>query len=102
MRQFLLGLSVSIVFMLGCAVGTMQARTAIADEPAPSGVKRWEIRCFGTPEMNHESLDIRVEKRSQAWELGLQKLGAAGWEPVSFISGQDLEVYGVCMKRPLP
>jgi len=36
MRQFLLGLSFSIVFIVGCAVGTMQG-SQVASAQAPAG-----------------------------------------------------------------
>ncbi|MDI3288316.1 hypothetical protein [Polyangium sp. 15x6] len=101
MRQFLFGLSFSVVFMIGCAVGTLQARqVAIANEPAPPGVKQWEIRCYSAESMGGK-LALYDGDGLQEWNNALGKLGAAGWEPAWFVDANGYGL-GVCMKRPKP
>jgi hypothetical protein len=102
MRQFLLGLSFSVVFMVGCAVGALQTRqVAIANEPAPPGVKQWEIRCFSQDSMGGET--TTHGDGMLRWNMALGKLGAAGWEPVWLVDAPPSGIaQGVCMKRPKP
>ena len=75
-KQFLLGVSVSVAFILGCLAATAAQSTARADPPA--GVQRWEYTCPGMLRGNMDDLN---------------ELGAAGWELVT------AEV--VCLKRPV-
>ena len=81
MRQFLLGLSFSVVFMVGCAVGTMQgiqvAGAQMDEAPAPEGGMPLEVRCFG-------------------YGVKSDAAAAEGWEPFAVMKNS------VCFKRPLP
>ena len=78
MRQFLLGLSFSIVFMVGCAVGTMQG-SQVAQAQAGGG---WEVKC--------EMADKKVAE-----------LGATGWEPFAAYTVPGAQ-HSICFRRPLP
>ena len=79
MRRFLLGLSFSVVFMVGCAVGTMQgSRTARAG--VSDGAQRWEVQCesfVGLRDVN------RVSKR----------MGLEWWEPFA-VGGARKRAWG--------
>ncbi len=104
MRQFIFGLSFSVVFILGCAAGTLQRSQLASAEPAPAGAQRWDIRCFhregvGVDEdWANEDLD-----KPGGWNQALKKLGASGWEPVQLMNpSPGAVISAVCFKRPLP
>ena len=83
MRQFLLGLSFSIIFVVGCAVGSMQqTRVAQAQAEAPVGTIRWEVKC----EQNNDKVT---------------GLANAGWEPFAAYVTPSYNS-AVCLKRQQP
>ncbi len=92
MRQFLLGLSFAVVFIVGCAVGTMQGSQvaeAQMEDPgalaeARSGITRWEYHC-------ERVTGVTPQKFSELAD----SLGADGWEA---LGNPDASW---CFKRPL-
>ena len=60
MRQFLLGLSFSVVFIVGCAVGTMQG-SQVAQADAAEG--SWE--CFHLTTRKHHTDDLASERLNE-------------------------------------
>ena len=92
MRQFLLGLSVSGAFIVGCVTGSIAQRTAEAspdNAPAEEVVPaypRWEYLC--------DRADWRLDKPGHAQALNGR--GAEGWELVTASDGGFR-----CFKRPL-
>lgn len=95
MRQFLLGLSISIAFILGCVtaqhVPTMAVPRASASTPTSgySG-QRWEYLC-------HEGPDMKVADTANAEIMTdyLEQFGADGWE-IAPMYGQG---HWYCFKR---
>jgi hypothetical protein len=87
MRQFLLGLSVSAVFVAGCVAGASsiavpRARAAYVEE------QRWAYFCFDA-----SSADDVHYKANAA--------GARGWEMVSAGQGDDGQTIW-CFRQPRP
>ncbi|HKY36025.1 MAG TPA: hypothetical protein VJN18_08810 [Polyangiaceae bacterium] len=87
MRQFLLGLSVSAVFVAGCVAGASnlavpKARAAYVEE------QRWAYFCFDA-----SSADDVHYKANAA--------GARGWEMVSAGHGEDGQMVW-CFRQPRP
>ena len=104
MRQFILGVSFSVVFILGCAAGTIQGSQFASAEPAPPGAQRWDIRCFDSESMGVEE-DWANEDLNKAggWNQALKKLGEGGWELVQLMNpSPGATVTAACFKRPLP
>lgn len=86
MRGFLMGLSVSVAFVLGCAASRFVVQPAQAQSPGP----KWDYYCLGAN--NAEELTARAKA------AGLQ-----GWEMVGGTArgGSDFTNPIVCFKRPL-
>jgi hypothetical protein len=92
--SFLMGLSLSAAYILGCATGeavsnagTQEPVAAAAEAPAvaPSGAQRWAYQC--TEGRNTRTINDRANT-----------LGAEGWEMV----GAGVAGVGIwCFKRPV-
>lgn len=85
MRSFLLGLSLSAAFIVGCVVRPLVIPPALAD-PA---VKRWDYYCFD--ELTSAEVQGRAKQAGrEGWELvAAGAVGTLGFRPVW------------CFKRPL-
>ncbi len=86
MRGFLIGLSVSLAFILGCVAAPLLTPTLSAQN-APPGVQRWQYSCRHIP--SHANLNALVNEA-----------GRDGWEMVNtqwLENGQKKS----CFKRPL-
>jgi hypothetical protein len=86
MRQFLLGLGVSAVFVAGCVAGASnlavpKAKAAYVEE------QRWAYFCFDAT----TSEDVHFKANAA---------GARGWEMVSGTSGPNGMVW--CFRQPRP
>jgi hypothetical protein len=92
MRQFLLGLSISIAFIVGCVtaqhVPGVAMPSASASTTAYTG-QRWEYSC--------EKMELAATTKGYFEKLTslLNDQGAAGWEVLPF----DYAGY-FCFKRP--
>lgn len=84
MKQFLLGLSVSVAFIAGCAVATIAQSRAVPSARAegPVGGTRWEYMCDWPGN----------QKMAERTTARMNEFGAEGWES---IAGNG------CFKRPL-
>ena len=87
MRQFLLGLSVSAVFIAGCVAGASnlavpKARAAYVEE------QRWAYFCFDAASAD----DVHYKANAA---------GARGWEMVSAASNADGQTTW-CFRQPRP
>lgn len=96
MRQFMLGLSISIAFILGCVtaqhVPTMAMPSASASTQAPvEPGKRWEYLCEEAPNVKM-TVKANVEVRAEF----LNRYGADGWEYIPESANGGLG----CFKRP--
>lgn len=92
MRQFSLGLSISIAFIVGCVVAQRAPEMAIPTASAYAG-QRWEYTCQEV----EVSPTARDAKRGEEVGLLLNRLGAEGWEFIAFTNPQT---HGVaCFKR---
>jgi hypothetical protein len=96
MRGFVVGLSISVAFILGCVAAPLVVPPLSAQQ-TEQGVQRWEYVC----------MDLLAggggtgAKARQATE-GFNRLGAEGWEfvgPPAGGSGWHSSVS--CFKRPL-
>jgi hypothetical protein len=91
MKPFLLGLSISVAFILGCVAAQHVPELAVPSAAAYTG-PRWEYTCqlgpkfVANPGKNHEAL-------SQL----LNELGADGWE-LTPVPTSDRAF--LCFKRP--
>ncbi len=87
MRQFLLGLSASAVFVVGCVAGASnlmvpKAKAARVEE------QRWAYFCFDA----NTSDDVHFKANAA---------GARGWEMVSASSNNDGNIIW-CFRQPRP
>ena len=97
MRQFLLGLSISIAFILGCLTAQQLPGTAVSPAsastdttgPAASG-QRWQYKCVNGPDRS----TLRTYYENLPATLNEQ--GADGWEYMTFLANPDY----LCFKRP--
>lgn len=89
MRQFLLGLSVSLAFIAGC-VASHIARIAVPPAHAGSPTQKWEYFC-----QKHVSFPWEREEGMSKLNL----IGKEGWELVLQLNGHDSDVF--CFKRPM-
>jgi len=93
MRQFLLGLSISIAFILGCLASQLSQAAGLV-KPARAGTppQKWEYFCYNGI--------VRPWNPEDANKLNL--IGKDGWEMVQQlvgVNGSNYDVY--CFKRPL-
>jgi hypothetical protein len=86
MRQFLLGLSVSAIFIAGCVAGA--SNLAVPKAQAARAAERWAYFCFEA-----SSADDVHNKANAA--------GARGWEMVSSASGPNGQTIW-CFRQPAP
>lgn len=91
MRQFLLGLSISIAFIVGCVtaqhvpdVAMPSATASTSTSTLASTGQGWEYTC--------EALPVRTDR----FVAMLNDQGTAGWEVIPF----DFAGGRVCFKRP--
>ena len=99
MRRFYLVLSFAFVLAMGCAAGTVYSHR-YAEAQAPAGVQKWQVHCFGNDAIRVESPGMNKElDQPDGWNRALERLGAQGWEPVSFLSPRG-SIEAVCLKRP--
>ena len=87
MRQFLLGLSVSAVFIAGCVAGASNLGVPKA-QAARSADQRWSYFCFEAG-----SADDVHNKANAA--------GARGWEMVAATTSHDGQAVW-CFRQPAP
>ncbi len=93
MRNLILGLSLSVAFIVGCVAGPalMPRTTAAPAVQAAPGTPRWEYKCFD----ENGATDIQTK---------VNQLGQAGFEMVAASSNNDYangDAY-FCFKRRLP
>ncbi len=88
MRQFLLGLSISIAFILGCVTAQHVPGLAMPAASAYAG-QRWEYTCEPLP-----AAAISSERHVQTTNEFLNDYGADGWEIVPY------PLAFACFKRP--
>ena len=93
MKQHIL---IAMVFVVGCAAGSVAGRLVVPSVRAGTSPTRWEYQCATVPENEDDT-------------TALNKLGAEGWELVSFAPAKSagtvsLHVveYAFCAKRALP
>jgi hypothetical protein len=86
---------IAIVFVVGCATGGVAAQLVVPPVRAGTSPTRWEYQCarIGSP-----AADVTA---------AMNKLGAEGWELVSFApefihQAFHVETYTLCAKRALP
>jgi hypothetical protein len=101
MRQFLLGLSISIAFIVGCVtpqhVPGVAMSSASASAPTPAYVgPRWEYTCQAIPNAVFHKADFNAGGSAEAASEFLKPFGADGWEIVPFHDAMPL----TCFKRP--
>ncbi len=91
--SFLLGLSLALAYILGCATSRMaepsnaNAQYAAPPPPAGAAVQRWSYQC--TDGYNAETINERANT-----------LGQQGWEMVAGLG--STRVQGLwCFKRPM-
>ncbi|MCX4239614.1 hypothetical protein [Paraliomyxa miuraensis] len=92
MRQFLLGLSFSVAFVLGCMTAQHVPSLGVPTATAAHAGPRWEYTCTTWP-----STGLNAEKNVQSLEQHLDQLGAEGWELASISTGGAAFL---CFKRP--
>ncbi len=85
MRGFLLGLSLSVAFVLGCVAAPLIVPPLSAQQAA-AGVQRWENMCA----------DVDSSSQSAINDV-LARFGSEGWELVNGDRGRQ----NYCFKRPL-
>jgi hypothetical protein len=88
--------SIAVIFLVGCATGSLAGRLVVPTVRAGTSPTRWEYQCVTVPESEDET-------------TSLDKLGAQGWELTSFAPAKwggnyDISVhaYTFCAKRALP
>ena len=93
MRNLILGLSLSVAFIVGCVAGPalMPRTTAAPTSPAAPGTPKWEYKCFE----ENGTADIQAKAN---------RLGQAGFEMVAASSDNEYSngVSYFCFKRRLP
>ena len=87
MRQFLLGLSVSAVFIAGCVAGASNIAVPKA-QAARVEEQRWAYFCFDAGSAD----DVHYKANAA---------GARGWEMVSSATGSDGQTIW-CFRQPRP
>lgn len=85
---------VAVVFVIGCATGSVAGRLVVPAVRAGTSPTRWEYQCTTVPENEDET-------------TALNKLGAEGWELTSFAparwgNNDSVREYMFCAKRALP
>ena len=71
MRGFILGLSLSLAFILGCLAAPFLVPRLSAQPPVPGAMQRWE----------YKAIDIGAVRESRT-TANLNEQGADGWERV--------------------
>ncbi len=100
MRRLTLVVWVALALAIGCAAGTAyHSPHAQAQAPAPAGVQKWQIRCFSIESGGVRSYAVDEVDKPDGWNRTLARLGAEGWDPVSFVGPG---ISAVCMKRAMP
>ena len=71
MRDFVLGLSVSFAFILGCLVGGSSPQTAVPTVVAEEeGPERYEYKCTNEETLGAEDFAKRLNREgAEGWEL---------------------------------
>ncbi len=86
MKQFVLGLSVSVAFVVGCVTATVAQSTAVPEaNAAAAGGQRWEYIC--------RQPGGGLQRQFDKIAAEMNEFGAQGWEAIS---------HDYCFKRPLP
>jgi hypothetical protein len=93
MRGFLIGLSVSLAFIVGCVAGSTKLAAPDVHAASPSGAvveQRWAYFCFEA-----EDADTVTFKANAA--------GARGWEMIAAAQRSTSEGRAVwCFRQPRP
>lgn len=92
MRQFLLGLSISAAFILGCLTSQHAPELSMPTASAYEG-QRWDYTCTMWPE-----LGILRDENASKMEAHLDQLGTQGWELAPIPAG---DAAMLCFKRPV-
>jgi hypothetical protein len=82
---------IAIVFIVGCATGGVAAQLVVPPVRAGTSPTRWEYKCAEV-----EDVDDRGGLTTP-----LDEFGDKGWELVSLLKKQWLNMYLACAKRPL-
>lgn len=71
MRDFVLGLSVSIAFIVGCLVGGSSPQTAVPNAAAePDGPRRYEYKCTNEETLGADDFAKRLNREgAEGWDL---------------------------------
>jgi hypothetical protein len=87
---------IAVVFVVGCATGSVAGRLVVPSVRAGTSPTHWEYECATIPENEDDT-------------AALNKLGAEGWELVSFAPASSsgtvrlkVSEYTFCAKRALP
>lgn len=88
MRGFLLGLSVSLAFIVGCVAGSQNVGLSTATAGHEVVEQRWRYQC----------VEVATVDNLQAKALGLGKLG---WEMVTAVPLDDGRSFW-CFRQPQP
>jgi hypothetical protein len=87
---------IAVVFVVGCATGSVAGRLVVPPARADTSPTRWEYQCVIVPESEDDT-------------SSLNKLGAEGWELTSFAPAKwtgsvafSVKEYTYCAKRALP
>lgn len=86
-RSFILGVSFSGVFMLGCMVSRVMPEQTIPTAKATAGHQTWQYMCLNDPSAVTEAAN---------------KLGRQGWEMITGGGAGDMphRKFVYCFKRP--
>jgi hypothetical protein len=93
MRNLILGLSLSVAFIVGCLAGPAVRPNVVGTAHANKNRPKWEYTCFQY-DFHDERVDGidggKIKKQSN-------KAGQFGWEMVSGIIWNDVTIW--CFKR---
>jgi hypothetical protein len=94
MKPFLLGLSISVAFILGCVAAQHVPALAVPSAAAYAG-PRWEYTCQPIPNLGGQNR-MDLGNTHEAFIQWLNELGADGWEITPMPAPGDF----FCFKRP--
>ena len=104
MKNFLLGLSISGAFILGCAAAHLSETLTVPPATAAMTGPRWEVLCIDREAVDVDSGDAAINDLGEAggWDRPLKEYGAQGWEPFQLLASyQADQIEGACFRRPI-